>query len=177
MKTLLFTEIWKDIPGYIGLYQASTFGRIRSLNYKRTKHTHILKQTKHKNGYYAVGLFKNNTHKTYKVHRLVWETFKGKIPIGYEINHIDENKENNRLENLNLMTHSENINYGNRNTNARINNKNTKKVRQCNLNTGELIKIWSSVSDCNNYGFYSHCVRDCCNGKYKQHKGYKWEWY
>lgn len=137
MKTRLFTEIWKDIPGYIGLYQASTFGRIRALNYKRTKQIVILKQTKHKNGYYAVGLFKNNIHKTYKVHRLVWLTFKGEIPEGYEINHIDENKQNNCLSNLEYVTPSENCNHGTRNNRISLSSKHPKSKEHCaNISKG-----------------------------------------
>lgn len=60
-------------------------------------------------GYYQIKLLSNKTRKTFYVHRLVWETFKGKIPKGYEINHKDHNKANNDLSNLELVTHSENV--------------------------------------------------------------------
>lgn len=60
-------------------------------------------------GYYQIKLRKNKCRKALYVHRLVWEVFKGEIPMGFEINHIDHNKANNALSNLELVSHSENI--------------------------------------------------------------------
>ena len=116
-------EIWKDIPGYEGLFQASTFGRIKSLeklvhrknNRYYIRNEKIIKTFISNSGYERTQLYKNGIQKNFSVHRLVWLTFKGQIPEGMQINHIDENKFNNRLDNLELMTPKENANYGSRN--------------------------------------------------------------
>lgn len=105
-------EVWKDIPGYRGLYQASTFGHI-----KRSER--ILKTrpcTKY--GHLAIGLWENGNRKTYKVHRLIILTFVGPCPQGMETRHLDGNASNNKLDNLRYGTRSENeldkIRYGTR---------------------------------------------------------------
>ena len=102
-------EWWKPIPGYEGYYAASTKGRVRNL-----KTGKILKQTSCGASlkYRKVGLHVGGVRKLCRVHKLVWITFKGEIPEGYEINHIDEDPGNNALYNLELLTHKENINYG-----------------------------------------------------------------
>ena len=102
-------EIWKDAAGYEGLYQVSNLGRIKS--YWRGQ-DRILKQTLDKRGYYGVRLYKNGKGKHLNVHRLVAETFLGKIPKGLVVNHINEIKTDNRLENLEICTIKENINHG-----------------------------------------------------------------
>jgi hypothetical protein len=107
------TEEWKDIPGYEGRYQASTHGRVRSLD--RTiyrKHAHggyatwdykgrVLRQGLRKDGHLNVNLGEYNTK---KVHRLVLETFVGPCPQGKECLHKDGMPENNRLDNLHWGT-------------------------------------------------------------------------
>ena len=103
-------EIWKDIEGYPN-YMISSYGRVKSLNYNHTGREEILKP-KITNGYYRIGLRKNGKRKFYQIHRLVYETFIGEIPQGIQVNHINEVKTDNRLENLNLMTPKENINWG-----------------------------------------------------------------
>lgn len=114
-------EIWKDVLGYEGLYQASNLGRVKSLdrvvkhNYGGTaiKKGKVLKQKISHKTRCQVGLCGHNGERWYPlVSRLVWETFNGKIPEGMQVNHIDENPLNNRLDNLNLMTPKENTNYG-----------------------------------------------------------------
>ena len=86
-------------------YLASRCGQILSL--KRNK-KRILKLHKLRNGYLYFGLHINNTQKNYLVHRFVYETFKGKIPSDKQTDHIDNNKENNLLSNLQLLSPSEN---------------------------------------------------------------------
>lgn len=123
-------EIWRDIPEYEGLYQVSNLGRVKSVDRtvigkhrwgglrERTFKGKILKQTFH--FYWMVDLCKNGVKKHYLVHRIEWEAFKGTIPNDMQVNHIDENKYNNNLDNLNLMTPSENINWGTRNERDRL---------------------------------------------------------
>ena len=115
-------EIWKDIPEFNGIYQASNLGRVKSLERidirgHRVKER-ILKPRIDHNGYYQVGLCKNSKLKAYRVHRLVWSAFNGQTPENMQVNHINEVKTDNRLSNLNLMTCKENINYGTRNERA-----------------------------------------------------------
>ena len=103
-------EIWKSINEYPN-YMVSNMGNVKSLNYRRTGREKILKPKIEKSGYQRVGLWKNGG-KWYQVHRLVYEAFVGDIPKGMQVNHINEIKSDNRLENLNLMTPKENTNWG-----------------------------------------------------------------
>lgn len=101
-------EIWKDIEGYEGLYQVSNLGRFKSV----FRYFKILKCTKYKDGYVRVDLYKNGKVKRYLAHRLVAQTFIPNPQNKPQVNHIDENKENNCIENLEWCTRSENMNHG-----------------------------------------------------------------
>ena len=96
-------EDWKWIKGYEGQYQISNHGRIKS--FRKYKDGMIMSNI-NKNGWYlTVNLFNSeNKRKTERIHRLVYETFVGKIPKGYQIHHKDGNKQNNELENLAMLT-------------------------------------------------------------------------
>lgn len=107
-------EIWKDISGYEGLYQVSNLGNIKSFNYGGHGKIKLLKLENFK-GYKRVVLSKNGKTKRYFVHRLVAMTFipnPDDLPI---VNHKDENKTNNNVNNLEWCTHEYNVNYGTRN--------------------------------------------------------------
>jgi hypothetical protein len=107
-------ETWKDIKNYEGLYQISTLGRIKSFPRKGTyKNAKILKPYKDGgNYYYVIGLHKNGKRKYKAIHRLVAETFIPN-PNNYPlVNHKDENKLNNCVDNLEWCTHKYNSNYG-----------------------------------------------------------------
>ena len=93
------------------------------------------------------------------------------IPEGYEINHIDENPLNNRLSNLNLLTHCQNMNWGTRN--QRIKEKLSDPVLQLTLDD-VLVKEWSSMREAGRNGFSQVCISKCCLGKQKKHRGFKW---
>lgn len=141
-------EIWKDIPDYEGLYQASSLGRIKSLDrlyfnpginrLYRIKGK-ILTPTKNtrRYGYYELSLYKNGSYKRYKVHRLVALTFLAN-PNGYpQENHIDGNKANNTVDNLEWCTATYNINHALR---TGLANKEYRMVRiQC-VDTGEVFE-------------------------------------
>lgn len=172
-------EIWKSVLGYFGLYEASNWGRIRSLDHWKDNgkggYIHkgrILKPGKKKNGYLYVRLSKNGITKNFYVHRLVYEAFNGAIPDGYEVNHINEIKTDNRYpENLNLLTPKENCNYGSRN--KKLSSLFGFRLYQLTLDD-ELVKEWSSSREAGRHGFDQGHVVDCCNGKRKTHKGFKW---
>lgn len=176
MKSILIQEVWKDIPNYVGLYQASSFGRIRALNYHRSKRIVILKPSIGATGYLIVSLSKDNVRRTYKVHRLVYEAFNGEIPEDMQVNHINEIKTDNSVWNLNLMTAGENTNYGNRNrivSQKMTNGKLSFPVIQSTLDE-QFVKEWPSMREAGRNGFNASCVWMCCKGLLKTHKGYKW---
>lgn len=113
-------EVWKQIDGFEDYYQVSSEGKVRSLDRLvrngtgsvKLMKSKVLKPQMNKNGYLLVNLWKDSKQIHYLVHRLVYEAFHGKRPEGMEINHIDEDKSNNSIKNLNLMTHKENANWG-----------------------------------------------------------------
>lgn len=140
-------EIWKDIKGYEGLYQVSNFGKIKSLsknNYNYGENGKILKGINNK-GYLRVSLSKNGKAKLYSIHRIVAETFIDNIYNLPCVNHIDENKMNNRADNLEWCSIEYNNNYGNRNKKISINQRyaNNKPIK-C-LETGQ---IFISLNEC-----------------------------
>ena len=96
--------------------------------------------TKNEKGYITCTLHRDiGGYKTFRIHRLIWTIVNGEIPNGMEINHIDENKENNSITNLNLMTHIENCNWG----------KNTKKtsIPIVLINNTKIIKFYTSIRE------------------------------
>ena len=182
-------EIWKDIPGYEGLYQASTKGRIRSLdvetncivfgkkNAKRVRKGRIIKPFVNKGGYHIVGLYLDGKVKKRSVHSLVMLTFIGPPPADKpQINHKDENKLNNSLSNLEFCDASYNQNYGT--CIQRRVEKQSKLICQCD-NDGNIIKVYKSLSELGRLGYSTGCICACCKKRYgfKTYRGYKWIYY
>ena len=164
-------EIWKDIPGYENLYQVSSYGNVRSLNYRNKHITHNLKLYLDKHGYYRVDLHKNGKIEKWLVSRLVATVF---IPNPHnlpQVNHKDENKTNNNVKNLEWCTNEYNHNYGTRN--ERVGKSLSKKVI-C-ITTGE---IFNSMREaCRKYNIHTGSMTECCQGKRKTAGGYKWEYF
>ena len=114
-------EIWKDVVGYEGLYQVSSLGRIKSLdrkikcrnNYERIVVGKIKIPFKKKEGYLTIKLYKSNKLKSFYVHRLVAQAFIDNPHCKKTVNHINEIKTDNRIENLEWATYSENLSYNN----------------------------------------------------------------
>jgi hypothetical protein len=100
-------EEWRDVVGYEGLYQVSNTGKIFSL-YKNK----LMKHKLDKAGYCVIGLTKNEKQKVLKVHRLVasafLDDFEEKDKLKYHVDHIDGNKQNNNVSNLQMLTHYDN---------------------------------------------------------------------
>ena len=180
-------EEWRDIEGYEGLYQVSNLGNVKSLDryipYSNGKLVFykgkILKPILDKYGYNTVNLHKFINREQKKVHRLVAEAFisnPDNLPL---INHKDENKENNCVDNLEWCDTNYNNNYGSRNEKISVSNTNhhlrSKQVAQYTLD-GELVKIWPSTNECGRNGFCQNVVSVCCRGERKTYKGYIWKY-
>ena len=163
-------EIW-DIEGYEGLYQVSNLGRVKSLNYKCTKEEKILKPKVCKKGYLMVGLYKEGKRRYYLVHRLVAETFIDNPEDKPQVNHKDEDKTNNKVENLEWVTSKENNNYGTRT--EKVAKSLSKPICGINIKTNERIEF-PSTREAGRSGFKQGNIVDCLKGRYKTHKGYKW---
>lgn len=111
----LFMEIWKDIPGYEGLYQINNLGVVKSLFRYDSMGRIIYEKTltqHNSNGYLKVTLCKNRISKRFSVHQLIAMAFLNHKPCGFKlvVNHINFIKTDNRVENLEIVTHRENTN-------------------------------------------------------------------
>lgn len=111
---LLPKQIWKDIKGYKGKYQVSNTGKVRSMNYRNTGKGKLMKLGIRNAGYLQLGLYKDGKYKYYLVHRLVAEAFIPNPNNLPQVNHIDENKTNNCVWNLEWCNAKYNSNYGTR---------------------------------------------------------------
>lgn len=170
-------EIWKPIPGYEDLYEVSNIGQIRRTNYRGTGKPRLLKTKNCNVGYKHVSLCKNGESKCFTVHYLVYSTFNGKVPTGFQINHINEDKGDNRVENLNLMTPKENINWGT--AIARRSKNKSKSICAIDKNTLEEIKVFTSSIEASkwlkNDNAHKH-INSCLKGNRQSAYGYKWKY-
>ena len=176
-------EIWKDIKGYEGSYMVSNNGNVKSIDrinycgyhYKE----HILKQVVDRNGYCRVYLTKRAKTKCKLVHILVAQSFIPNPNNLPEINHKDENKANNCVDNLEWCTHQYNSNYGTRT--SRIIPKTIDKTRtpvdQYDLNDN-MIKEWYSMSEAaRQLNIVQQNISKCCHGKRNIAGGFKWKFH
>ena len=190
-------EIWKtavyDSEVYEGLYKVSNFGRILSLNYRNTGKAELMNPEEDTKGYLRVKLWKNGERKTCKVHRLIAQTFLPNPENKPCINHKIEGDEGKKINmvffnedgtidkeksTIEWVTYEENNNYGTRKkrvSKTNTNGKLSKRVLQLSL-SGELIREWPSIAECDRNGFDKGAVCRCCNGKQKTYKGFRWEY-
>ena len=165
------TEVWCPIKGYEGQYEVSDKGRVKSLKYGKER---MLIQVRDSGGYLVVNLYKNSEKKMYYVHRLVSQAFipnQNNLP---EVNHKDENKTNNYVQNLEWCTDKYNTNYGTRN--QRVSEKLSKPVLQY-TESGAFVREWKSMQDVQRNLNYGQCnISRCCNGILKTAYGYIWKY-
>lgn len=187
-------EEWKDIPGYEGSYQISSYGRIKSLDRYRIGKSgsqtfckgRIMKLNKCPNGYLAVELCYKNCTKRFLVHRLVAIAF---IDNPYDlpcVDHINGKRDDNILYNLRWCTHKENLNF----EQARHNISRSNRLSSaCKVHIQKLheqlrrkvvavfpngeVREYDSVTDTEKDGFNHSAVSATCKGRYKTHKGCK----
>ena len=192
-------EVWKDIPGYEGYYQASTLGNIRSVSRKTRSGYHtgkVLKQRTNHLGYKKVFLCKEGKQKLFSVHRLVALTFIPNPCNLPQVNHKDEVKANNNVFNLEWCTAAYNITYGTRvqrqaeklrgvprperrgktwgiSFKSRGENPHARKVAQMDLE-GNIIQIHNCILDAGEaVGSNRHTIASACKRAYVS-KGYRW---
>lgn len=162
-------EIWKDIPEYEGLYQASNLGRIKSLLYGKEK---ILKTRIHPLGYELINL----KNKTYRVHYLVAQAFIPNPNNLPEINHKNEIKNDNRVENLEWCSREYNCNYGN------LPSKVSKRFAKAVMLIDErsefqpIMPFESAMMAERLMGIDHSSIIKCCKGKIKTAGGYVWRY-
>jgi len=181
--------IWKDVKGFEGYYEVSNTGIIFSKCRFITDKNDNQKQIDHKrlaqhinqNGYFCISLYKNSIGKNFRVHRLVAEMF---IPNPNNkpcINHIDGNKLNNSIENLEWVTHKENTIHAFKtglqkgSSTGKFGSDNKLSIPVSQIITGQINRIFGSRLEAERLtGISSRKIALCCNGKRKTAGGYKW---
>lgn len=177
-------EIWKDIPGYEGIYQASSLGRIKRLAHWKNQRTkrlskyypyHMLAEKIMKphsvGSYFTISFSKDRTTRTELVHRVVARTFLPNTENLPEVNHKDCNGKNNRVENLEWCDRKYNINYANRTEKAM---KAIEKKVQC-IETGKVYDSGAKAAEA--LGLQKSKISLVCNGKRKTTGGFHWCFY
>lgn len=186
------SEIWKDVPGYSGLYQVSNLGRVKSIERvdanKHLVRERILKQSNRGNGYNVVVLYSKG-HKMFAVHRLVALAFIPNPDGLPQINHKNEIKTDNRVENLEWCTARQNANYGtNRERISRTRKcskrckddveRRKRQIEQYDL-SGNFIRRYDSISDAkieNGIPVNNGSLNACLKGKQKTAYNYVWKY-
>lgn len=159
----MLDEVWKDVPEYEGLYKVSNMGRVYGI-----KRNNILSPAPNEKGYMYVVLCKNNKMKSFRVHRLVAKTFLGDFK-GMEINHIDGNKKNNELSNLEYCTHKENMSH------AILHGLENKCKAVFMLDDdGNILKKFNSVQEAEKETNAKSIARSCKTGI--RSAGYRWKY-
>lgn len=176
-------EEWRDIAGYEGLYQVSNLGRVRSLD-RRVKHNSLgsifcrgclMRPCNNRYGYPTVNLSKDGGKKRFTIHRLVAQAFIPNPNNLPEINHKDEGRTNNHVDNLEWCTALWNNTYGTKV--ERQTEKNKKRVLQYDLN-GNFIREWACAVDAEKaiMGKVTGAISHNIKGKSKTAFGYIWRY-
>lgn len=165
-------EEWRDIKGYEGLYMVSNLGNVKSLNYLRNGKEGILKPKEDRYGYMQVVIRKDGKNKNYTVHRLVAQAFLPNPDNLPQVNHKDEDKTNNNVDNLEWCSPKYNLNYGTRN--KRASEKKIKPVIGINEVSGLILEFPSTVEAERQTGIANQNISACCRGRQKSAGGYYW---
>lgn len=176
-------EIWKDIKNYEGLYQVSNLGNVKRIKFINNK---VQKQKEYllkplKNVYLQVALSKNGKVKRKNIHRLVAEAF---IPNSNNyncVNHKDENKHNNNIDNLEWCTHKYNMNYGTiKNKISQSHKKENYKKRKCVIQYDRdmnFIKEYNGICVAEKETKINRSlIIRCCKNKSKTAGNYIWKY-
>lgn len=176
-------EIWKKIKNYEN-YEVSNFGNVKRTKGFQCESDRLLKKINNGNDYLFVNLSKNSIKKRFYVHRLVAFTFLETNKEKTEVNHIDGDKKNNNLCNLEWVTRSENQNHrynvlkhkgSNTGKTGELNWK-SKKVAKMDL-FNNVIKEYPAVMEAMRItGINESCIRACIYGKQKTAGGFKWKY-
>lgn len=180
-------EIWKDVAGYKGLYQVSSFGNVKSIGRKSNHKSTIYLQLFHDRDnreYLFANLYKNTKSKKYPVHRLVAEAFIPNPENKPFVNHINGVKSDNTVSNLEWCTCQENnyhayatgLNKGYSHWNGITEKENPHSIpiMQIDLN-GNIINTYCSAKEASDLtGFSRRGISNCCNGNKNTYRGYIW---
>ena len=155
-------------------YEIYENGTILSKHYSR-----IFKGTIQENWYLQVKMMCiDGIRRPFGMHRVIWYYFNGEIPENMQVNHIDENKLNNAISNLNLLTPPQNSNWGTRNSRLSESKRNDERfscrIIRINPNTGET-KEYPSIREAGREGFNRLCIKRCIDGIQKESMGYIWK--
>lgn len=181
-------EIWKPVVGYEGRYEVSNLGRVRSVDHKYTrphfrtgapteysvKGRVIYQYCKKDTTTYNVRLSKGPTVKTHAVHRLVAQAFIPNPDNLPEVNHMDENRHNNRADNLEWCTGDYNLHYGTHIDRSAAGH--WKKILQCDMQ-GNVIREFNSITQAaNTFGVTIQAISRVLIGKNRQCRGFLWKY-
>ena len=171
-------ETWKNIKGYEGLYQVSSMGRVKSLERKdclgRIVKERVLKPCIDRYGYLFVNLCAGGKKRTFFVHRLVCQAFHENPDNKPQVNHLNEDKTNNRVCNLEWATAKENLNHGTHN--ERMVKTLSKPICQYTLDE-KIVKTWASLTEVQRQtGFSQGNISEVANGNRKTAYGFIWKY-
>lgn len=158
-------EEWKHIEEYEGMYMVSNLGRIWSC-----KSGKIIRPRRFKNGYYGVNLGNNNKFYNVSIARMVAKYFVPNPNNYSEVNHIDEDKSNNKASNLEWCTRKYNCNYGKRN------DAKARPVLQYSKDGFFISEYKSTREAMRQTGTQPSAITLCCQGKYKSAGGFIWKY-
>ena len=196
----IINEIWRPIKGYEGLYEVSNLGRVKSLGNNKTKKDKILRSGIDSQGYPNIGLSKKGNRKTYNIHRIVAEAFIPNPENKRDIDHINNIKDDNRVENLRWCSHRENCNnplsienhkiaIQKRFPNRVIKTQRSRKeawsdptvrakvsipVLQLTKNGSAINYFPSQIEASRQTGLFQTGINLCINNKYKTCGGFRW---
>lgn len=166
-------EVWKPVVGYEGKYEVSSKGRVASLNYGNSGKRGLLVPVVTHGGYLRVSLSSDKTALTKRVHRLVSEAFIPNPENFPQVNHIDEDKHNNSMDNLEWCSARHNNLHNGRAKLVGI--KNSKKVEAFD-SKGKFAYKFDSLREAGEAGYNMGCISMCCNGTRITHRGLTWKY-